>query len=72
MYFSQLLDVRDNYLSLMDDGGKLVADIKIPAGSVGKDIQEKYSSYGEDQQFLVTILSACGTDAAIAIKNMPY
>ena len=66
------MDVRDNYLSLMDDSGKLVSDVKVPAGSIGKEIQEKYFSLGDNQQFLVTILSACGSDVAIAIKNMPY
>jgi len=66
----QLCDVSDDgFLSLMDDQGEIRDDVKVPEGDLGKEIQEKAKD--TDNQFLVTILSALGEEAAIAIKNMP-
>lgn len=53
----------------MDDQGEIRDDIKVPDGDLGKEIQEKAKD--SDNQFLVTILTAIGEEAAIAIKNMP-
>ena len=53
----------------MDDQGEIRDDIKVPDGDLGKEIQEKAKD--ADNQFLVTILTAIGEEAAIAIKNMP-
>jgi len=64
----QLVDIQEGFLSLMEDDGSTRDDIKIPEGDLGKDIKDKFES-GTDN--LVTILSACGTEAAIAVKNMP-
>ena len=59
----------DGFLSLMDDQGEIRDDIKVPEGDLGKEIQDKAKD--NDNQFLVTILTAIGEEAAIAIKNMP-
>jgi len=53
----------------MDDTGEIRDDIRIPEGDLGKDIAEKAKD--DNNQFLVTVLSAIGEEAAIAIKNMP-
>ncbi len=66
----QLVDVTEGFLSLMTDDGDTRDDIKVPEGDIGKEIKDKFEGV-TDQSFLVTILAACGQEAAIAIKNMP-
>lgn len=61
------MDINGDFLSLMDDTGTTRDDIKVPEDAVGKDIKEKFKA---DDQFLVTVLSACGDEKAIAWKNM--
>jgi len=50
-----LVDIADGVASLMDDEGETKDDLKVPSGSVGKEIQEKFD---EGEHFLVTVLSA--------------
>lgn len=49
----------------MDDSGDTREDIKLPEGDIGKEIQTKHDN---DDQFMVTIISAMGEEAAIATK----
>ncbi|XP_065890114.1 eukaryotic translation initiation factor 5A-1-like [Dysidea avara] len=66
----QLCDTSDDgFLSLMDDSGEIRDDIRVPDGDLGKEIVEKAKD--TDSQYMVTVLSAMGEEAAIAIKNMP-
>jgi hypothetical protein len=51
----------------MDDSGVERSDIKVPDSDVGKEIQLKA---GGQDQFLVTVLEACGREMAIATKPM--
>ncbi len=51
----------------MKDDGEIRDDIKIPEGDVGKEIQTKFEA---SEDFMVTILSAMGQEAAIATKAM--
>ena len=53
----------------MDDSGEIRDDIRVPDGDLGKEIVEKAKD--TDSQYMVTVLSAMGEEAAIAIKNMP-
>ena len=64
----QLVDVQEGYLSLMDDGGDTRDDIKLPEGDIGKEIKEKFENAGRDI-LLITVLSACGEESAVAIAN---
>jgi translation initiation factor 5A len=34
----QLVDIDDNFLSLMDDGGETRDDVKVPEGDLGKEV----------------------------------
>ena len=34
------MDIEDGYLSLMDDGGNIREDLKIPEGDLGKEISD--------------------------------
>jgi translation initiation factor 5A len=50
----------------MDDStGDIREDIKIPDGDIGKEIQSKHDN---GDNFMVTIVSAMGEEAAIATK----
>ena len=60
-----MLDISEGYLNLMDDSGDTREDIKLPEGDIGKEIQTKHDN---DDQFMVTIISAMGEEAAIATK----
>ena len=50
----------------MDDStGDIREDIKLPEGDIGKEIQSKHDA---GDNFMVTIISAMGDEAAIATK----
>ena len=51
----------------MDDSGDIREDIKLPDSDIGKEISSKHAN---DDQFMVTIISAMGEEAAIATKAM--
>merc|ERR1712113_1318225 len=61
----QLCDIDDGYLSLMDDGGDMREDLKVPDGDVGEEIR---SAISDGREILCTVLSACGEEAVIATK----
>lgn len=63
----QLINIDDGFLSLMDDGGDQKEDLKLPDNDVGKEVQTRFQN-GEN--ILVTILSACGEEAAVGTKTM--
>jgi len=64
----QLVDIDDagEFLSLMDDGGDLRDDIKVPEGELGDEIKERF---GNDEALLVSVLSAMDEECAVAVKN---
>ena len=51
----------------MSDDGDVRDDIKLPDNDLGKEIQAKFDN---DDQFMVTVLSACSQEMAVAHKNM--
>ncbi|XP_056282957.1 eukaryotic translation initiation factor 5A-1-like [Pseudoliparis swirei] len=59
------LDITDGYLSLMDDVGTTREDLKLPDSEIGKEIEKKFAN---DEQFMVTVLKATGTEAVVATK----
>jgi len=61
----QLMNIDDDYLSLMDDGGVQREDLKIPDGDVGDEIRAAIEG---DKDILCTVLSACGEECVIATK----
>lgn len=60
------MDIQENFLSLMADGGETRDDIKVPDSDIGKEIRLKHEN---STDFVVTILKACGEEAAVATKN---
>jgi len=61
----QLIDIDDGFLSLMDDGGDIRDDLKVPEGDLGNEIVEQH---GNGSELLCTVLSACGEECVIATK----
>lgn len=60
-----LLNIEDNFLSLMDDGGDQREDIQVPEGDMGEEITTKFEN-GEN--LLITIQSAVGEEMAVGVK----
>ncbi|XP_035672938.1 eukaryotic translation initiation factor 5A-1-like isoform X3 [Branchiostoma floridae] len=67
----RLTNIEDGFLHLMDYGlmdcGDMKADLKVPGGDLGNEIQSRFDNGVE---FMVTVLSACGEEKAIAIKKI--
>merc|ERR1712158_140588 len=61
----KLIDIDDGFLSLMDDGGDIRDDLKVPEGDLGSEIVEQH---GNGSELLCTVLSACGEECVIATK----
>jgi len=64
----QLVDISgDDFLSLMDDGGEVREDIKIPTNELGEEVRTKFN---EGQDILCTVMCAMGIEEVIAVKTM--
>lgn len=63
----QLLDIDEGFLSLMNDDGSTKDDLKTPEGELGAEIKAKFE---EGTDIMVTVISAMGEEAVIAIKNV--
>ncbi|XP_047466531.1 eukaryotic translation initiation factor 5A-1-like [Mugil cephalus] len=63
----QALGLLDGFLSLMDDAGEVREDLKLPEGDLGKELEKKFIN---DEQFLVSVLSAIGEELVVGTKNM--
>ncbi|XP_035696625.1 eukaryotic translation initiation factor 5A-1-like [Branchiostoma floridae] len=61
----QLTNIDDGHMALMDEGGEVREDLKVPESDVGTEIAERFDK-GED--LMVTILKAIDTELAIAYK----
>lgn len=55
---SQLINITDNYMTLMSDNGDIREDLRVPDSDIGKDIESKFEA-GDD--FLVSVLAARGS-----------
>merc|ERR1712228_150552 len=60
-----LLNIEDDFLSLMDDSGEQREDVQVPEGEIGEEIKTKFDA-GEN--LLVTIQSAVGEEMAVGVK----
>ncbi|CCH46583.1 Eukaryotic translation initiation factor 5A [Wickerhamomyces ciferrii] len=64
----QLIDIDDGFLSLMTPDGDTKDDVRVPESEIGEQIQ---SQFDEGKDLLVTIISAMGEEAPIAVKEAP-
>ncbi|KAI9227748.1 MAG: eukaryotic translation initiation factor 5A [Piptocephalis tieghemiana] len=56
-----LVNIDDDFLSLMDTDGNMKDDVKLPDGELGESIQKDFD---EGKELNVTIISAMGEEAA--------
>jgi len=63
----QLINIDDSYCSLMDDGGDMKEDLKLPDGELGVEIAKRFK---DGENFMVTVLSAIGEELIISTKTM--
>jgi len=63
----QLTNIDDGFLTLMDDSGEEKEDLKIPDTDIGREVQTRFDA---DEQFVVTVLSACGEEAVVGTKTL--
>jgi len=62
----QFINLDDEYCTMMDpDTGETKEDLKVPEDDIGKEIIEKAA---RDEQFLVTVLTACGNEKIVGTK----
>ena len=62
----QLLDVDDNFLSVLLPSGETKDDVKLPEGDLGKDLKTDFEA---GKNIMVTILAAMGEEACISYKE---
>jgi len=63
----QLTDISDDgYLTLMNDGGDLREDLKLPDGELGAQLRAEFDN---GKELLCTVLKSCGEECVIAIKT---
>uniref|UniRef100_A0A7N8XHY2 Eukaryotic translation initiation factor 5A n=1 Tax=Mastacembelus armatus TaxID=205130 RepID=A0A7N8XHY2_9TELE len=60
-----LVNINENYMSLMSDNGDIREDLRVPDNEVGKEIEAKFDAGDE---FIVTVISAMGEECAVATK----
>merc|ERR1712137_635148 len=61
----QLVDIDDDFLSLMDDQGNQKDDLKCPEDDIGKGIKD---SFGKGEDIFVTVMTAMGEEKAVGTK----
>ncbi|CAG8652624.1 5909_t:CDS:2, partial [Dentiscutata heterogama] len=64
----QLLNVDDNFLSLMTNDGATKDDVRVPEGELGEKLQ---ADFNEGKELLVTVISAMGEESVISYKEAP-
>ncbi|TPX51769.1 hypothetical protein SeMB42_g01813 [Synchytrium endobioticum] len=64
----QLLDIDDDFLSMMTPDGSTKDDVKVPEGDLGEQLK---TAFAEGKELLVTVISAMGEEAAISFKEAP-
>jgi len=62
----QLVNIDDDFLSLMNDNGDQKEDLKVPDDDVGQSIRKGFDN-GDD--LIVTVMTAMGEEKAIGIKS---
>merc|ERR1711983_691512 len=63
----QLVNIEDEFVSLMDDGGDQKEDLKVPDDDIGKEIKSKHAA---GDTFMVTVLSAVGEERIVGLKAL--
>jgi len=62
----QLMDINDDYLTLMKDDGTLREDLKVPEGELGNQLRAEFDI---GRELICTVLKALTDEVVVAIKN---
>ncbi|XP_037603133.1 eukaryotic translation initiation factor 5A-2 [Sebastes umbrosus] len=60
-----LVNIEDEFLSLMDDNGEMRDDLKLPAGDLGKEIQKRFD---QGETLMISVLNAMKEEMAVSCK----
>lgn len=63
----QLVNISDQYMTLMADNGDIREDLRVPDSETGREIESRFES-GDD--FMVSVISAMGEECAIGVKAL--
>ncbi|KAJ3120773.1 Eukaryotic translation initiation factor 5A [Physocladia obscura] len=64
----ELLDIDDDFLSLMTETGATKDDVKMPDGDLGRDL---LAAFKAERNLSVTVIKSMGEEAVIAFKDAP-
>lgn len=59
-----VLDIDDSFLNLMGTNGEVKADVKLPEGELGTQIQQGIDA---DKEVIVSVLTAMGEEAVVKV-----
>lgn len=62
----QLTDIDEGFLCLMNDGGDIREDLKVPDGELGTTLRADFEA---GKELLCTVLKSCGEECVIAYKT---
>lgn len=63
-----VLDIDEDFLSLMTSTGETKDDVKVPQDELGDQIKQAFKS---EKEILVTVIKALGEEAVISFKEAP-
>ncbi|KAI7862591.1 eukaryotic translation initiation factor 5A [Spinellus fusiger] len=63
-----LINIDDDFLSLMLADGSTKDDVKLPAGELGAKLQEEFD---DGKELIVSVVSAMGEEHALSYKEAP-
>lgn len=64
----QLLNIDENFLSLMTPEGNTKDDVKVPVGELGEKIR---ADFDEGKDLLISVVKAMGEEQAMSHKEAP-
>lgn len=63
-----LLNIDDDFLSLMLADGSMKDDVKLPEGELGEKLEGEFD---EGKELIVTVVSSMGEEQALSYKEAP-
>lgn len=60
-----VVDINDDFVSLMDDDGEIREDLRVPENDVGRELSDKFE---EGEEVIATVLKAMDEETIISVK----
>lgn len=61
----QVMDINDEFLTLLTSTGETKEDLRLPEGDLGKEIKDRFAA---GEELMVTVIAAMDEEAVIAVK----